>query len=99
MFKVDNHEEELQKVHRDHEEKYRETRIRLETDIQMLEQELEQVKALCLLNSEKLDYNYQVLKKREEENVYIKNHQKRRLNKYLSSQFKILLLNVLIFSH
>lgn len=78
---MDDHEEELIKVHRDHEERFRETRIRLETDIQSLEQELEQVKALCLLNSEKLDYNYQVLKKREEENVYIKNHQKRRLNK------------------
>ncbi|KAL0274630.1 UNVERIFIED_CONTAM: hypothetical protein PYX00_002719 [Menopon gallinae] len=78
---VENHEAELDELHKYHEEKYRETRIRLESDIQTLEQELEKVKAMCLLNSEKLDYNYQVLKKREEENIYIKNHQKRKLNK------------------
>ncbi|KAK6629830.1 hypothetical protein RUM43_003650 [Polyplax serrata] len=78
---VDTFHSELYELHREHQEKYRETRIHLENDIQILEQELEQVKALCLLNSEKLDYNYQVLKKREEENIYIKNHQKRRLNK------------------
>ena len=68
-------------LHRDHQERYRETKITLEYDVQALEQELENIKALCLLNSEKLDYNFQVLKKREEENVYIKHHQKRRLNK------------------
>lgn len=81
LRQIDQFHEEMYRLHVNHEEEYRETRISLETDIQMLEQELEQIKALCLLNSEKLDYNYQVLKKREEENVYIKNHQKRRLNK------------------
>lgn len=78
---VENHESELDELHKEHEEKYRETRIRLETDIQTLEQELENVKATCLLNSEKLDYNYQLLKKREEEKIYVKSHQKRKLNK------------------
>lgn len=34
-----------------------------------------------MLNSEKLDYNFQVLKKREDENVMVRNQQKRRLAK------------------
>jgi dynein regulatry complex protein 1 len=34
-----------------------------------------------MLNSEKLDYNFQVLKKREDENVMVRNQQKRRLSK------------------
>lgn len=50
-------------------------------NLQVLQLELEQVKALCLLNSEKLDYNFQVLKQRDEENVIIKAQQKRRINR------------------
>jgi dynein regulatry complex protein 1 len=48
-------------------------------DNQNLELELQKVKADVMLNSEKLDYNYQVLKRRENENVIIRNQQKRRL--------------------
>lgn len=62
-------------------EKFRSTRIHLENDIEELQKELERIKALALLNSEKLDYNYQILKKREDENLIIKSQQKRRLNK------------------
>lgn len=65
----------------DHEESYRKTRIQLEKDLNSLEQELEVIKAMCLLNSEKLDYNYQILAKREDENLIIKSQQKRRINK------------------
>lgn len=82
---MESNEEEIRRVHVKHDEKYRETKIRLDTDVQLLEQELEHIKALCLVNSEKLDYNYQVLKKREDENVIIKNNQKRTLNKYVVS--------------
>lgn len=42
---------------------------------------MEKIKNLALLNSEKLDYNYQILKKREDENIIIKSQQKRRMNK------------------
>lgn len=42
---------------------------------------MESIKALTLLNNEKLDYNYQILKKREDENIKIKSQQKRRINK------------------
>ncbi|XP_030751277.1 dynein regulatory complex protein 1 homolog [Sitophilus oryzae] len=60
---------------------YRETKIKLENDIEELQIELEKIRALALLNSEKLDYNYQILKKREDENIIIKSQQKRRMNK------------------
>ncbi|KAB0793354.1 hypothetical protein PPYR_12974 [Photinus pyralis] len=64
-----------------HQEKYRGIRIKLGNDIENLERELEKIKSLTLINSEKLDYNYQVLKKRESENLIIKSQQKRRINK------------------
>lgn len=64
-----------------HEELYRKTRISLENDINHLNQQLEIIKSLCLINSEKLDYNYQILAKREDENLIIKSQQKRRINK------------------
>ncbi|CAG9813113.1 unnamed protein product [Phaedon cochleariae] len=65
----------------DFQEKFRETKIKLENNIENLQRELERIKALALLNSEKLDYNYQILKKREDENIIIKSQQKRRMNK------------------
>lgn len=63
-----------------HQEKHRGIRIKLGNDIENLERELEKIKSLTLINTEKLDYNYQVLKKRESENVIIKSQQKRRIN-------------------
>jgi len=83
-FQLAENVEKLSEVHVKHGEAFRETKIRLETDLQTLEQELEQIKAVCLINSEKLDYNYQVLKKREDENIKVKNNQKKTLNKYES---------------
>ncbi|XP_067625291.1 dynein regulatory complex protein 1 homolog [Eurosta solidaginis] len=55
------------------------TRIRLEKEAEMLEWELRKVRNTVLMNSEKLDYNYQVLQKRNEENIVISNQQKRRI--------------------
>lgn len=49
--------------------------------LQVMHHELEQVKAMCLLNAEKLDYNYQVLQKREDENLMMRAQQKRRINR------------------
>ncbi|KAL3272766.1 hypothetical protein HHI36_014227 [Cryptolaemus montrouzieri] len=74
-------ENQMTELRREFQEKYRETKIKLERDIDDLEQELERIKALAILNSEKLDYNYQILKKREDENIIIKSQQKRRINK------------------
>nr|CAD7399911.1 unnamed protein product [Timema poppensis] len=81
MHTVQQFEQEMYKIHKENEEHYRAKKLQLETDLQVLQQELEQVKALCLLNMEKLDYNYQVLKKRDEENIIMKSQQKRRINK------------------
>jgi len=39
----------------------------------------------CVENVEKLNYNYQVLKRREEENAYAKATQRRKINKYYNS--------------
>lgn len=44
----------------EHREKYRITKIKLETEIQTLQNEFQDLKANCLINSEKIDYNYQV---------------------------------------
>ncbi|XP_069705691.1 dynein regulatory complex protein 1 isoform X2 [Periplaneta americana] len=78
---VDKHEEEIYRVAVEHYEKFREVKIKLETDIQVLQQELEQVKTQCLINKEKLVYNFQVLKKREEENIIVQAQQKRSSNR------------------
>lgn len=48
---------------------YADKKITLETEIQNLEKCLEDMKALYLLNQEKLDYNFKVLKEKDEENT------------------------------
>lgn len=78
---LEEHHEEMDRIMINHQERYREAKISLEKDIQLLQRELESMKAVCLMNKEKIDYNYQVLKKRDEENLLIKSQQKRRINK------------------
>lgn len=46
-----------------------------------MEQQLQQMKATYQLNQEKLEYNYQVLQKRDEENAKTKAQQKRKITK------------------
>lgn len=77
--KRETYAQEIEDLQREHDEITRATKIRLEVDNEALEIELQKTKANVLLNSEKLEYNYQVLRKREEENVIIRNQQKRRL--------------------
>eukprot|EP00050_Salpingoeca_kvevrii_P020977 m.104829 g.104829 ORF g.104829 m.104829 type:complete len:705 (-) comp9116_c0_seq2:384-2498(-) len=62
-------------------EEYSQLKIKLETDIQNLEQQLMQMRATYQLNAEKLEYNYQVLKKRDEENTILATQQKRKINR------------------
>ncbi|XP_059052716.1 dynein regulatory complex protein 1 [Achroia grisella] len=78
---LEEHKEEIESIMWDHHEKYREAKIELESLIQELQKELEKLKATCIINTEKIGYNYQVLKKREEENVFVRSQQKRKLNK------------------
>lgn len=77
------YEEEMEKVMMEHDEEFRAQKIQLENECQNLQQQVEKMKALCLLNAEKLTYNYTVLKSREEENTIVKNQQKRKINKFV----------------
>ena len=60
-------------------EDYNILKIRLETDIQNLEQHLEAMRATYQLNTEKLEYNYRVLVERDQENQSTINQQKRKI--------------------
>ena len=77
------YELEMERVMTEHDEEYRATKIELERECQSLQQQVERTKALCLLNAEKLSYNYSVLKSREEENAVVKSQQKRKINKFV----------------
>ncbi|ERE67377.1 coiled-coil domain-containing protein [Cricetulus griseus] len=55
-----------------------------EQSTRILEQQLQQMKATYQLNQEKLEYNFQVLKKRDEESTVIKSQQKRKLNRHFA---------------
>ncbi|XP_058837079.1 dynein regulatory complex protein 1 homolog isoform X2 [Topomyia yanbarensis] len=79
--RLEFYEDQIDRIEQEHTEVTRATRIRLEQDNQALEIELQKVKTNTTLNSEKLDYNFQVLKKREDENLMVRNAQKRRLTK------------------
>ncbi|KAF1778519.1 hypothetical protein GQ600_16378 [Phytophthora cactorum] len=60
-------------------EDYNELKIKLETNIQTLEQQLEEMRATYQLNTEKLEYNYRVLTERDMENSATLSQQKRKL--------------------
>lgn len=62
-------------------EEYNILKIRLETDIQNLEQHLEAMRATYQLNTEKLEYNYRVLVERDHENQSTINQQKRKVSR------------------
>lgn len=83
--KQDLYAKELESIRNKQEEITRATRIRLEKDAEMLELEIRKTRANILMNSEKIDYNYQVLQKRNEENIIINNQQKRRVAKFNES--------------
>ncbi|XP_017786504.1 PREDICTED: dynein regulatory complex protein 1 [Nicrophorus vespilloides] len=77
----DEFEEVVTIVRIKHYERVRGVKIRLERNCEILQQEFEAIKAIAMANQEKMDYNYQILKKREDENIIIKSEQKRKLNK------------------
>nr|XP_020039222.1 dynein regulatory complex protein 1 isoform X2 [Castor canadensis] len=81
MVKVEDYEKQLNKQRVWDCEEYNMIKIKLEQDVQILEQQLQQMKATYQLNQEKLEYNFQVLKKRDEESTLIKTQQKRKINR------------------
>ncbi|BFG00873.1 dynein regulatory complex protein 1 homolog [Drosophila madeirensis] len=76
---------QTQHINASQEELTKSTRIRLDKECERLELELRRTRDNVLMNSEKLDYNYQVLQKRNEENVIINNQQKRRVARLYES--------------
>uniref|UniRef100_A0ABM5FAD1 Dynein regulatory complex protein 1 n=1 Tax=Pogona vitticeps TaxID=103695 RepID=A0ABM5FAD1_9SAUR len=84
LKKVEEYERELNQLRVQDAEEYNVIKIKLEHDVQILEQQLQQMKAIYQLNQEKLEYNFQVLKKRDEENTIIKSQQKRKLNRHFA---------------
>jgi dynein regulatory complex protein 1 len=69
--KEEEYAKEIEKLRIDYAKSYADRKITMETEIQNLEKCLEDMKALYLLNSEKLDYNYKVLKEKDEENTHL----------------------------
>lgn len=79
--RIEDYIKQLEQLRISDSEEYNLVKIKLETDVQVLEQQLQQMRVTYLLNQEKLEYNYQVLKKREEENGTILGAQKRKINR------------------
>ena len=79
--RIERNELEIQHLRVRNAEEFNYIKIKLETDIQSLQQQIQQMKATFQLNAEKLEYNFQVLRKRDEENTKAINQQKRRLTR------------------
>ncbi|XP_051471019.1 dynein regulatory complex protein 1 [Apus apus] len=84
MRKVEEYEKQLKQLWVQDEEEYNNMKLLLENDVQNLEKQLQHMKAVYQLNQEKLEFNLQVLKKREEENTIIRSQQKRKINRLYS---------------
>ncbi|KAK2884098.1 hypothetical protein QQF64_016064 [Cirrhinus molitorella] len=76
---LEEHEDLLQKLRVQRAEEYNIDKIRMDTEVQNLRKKLQDVKFNCHLNEEKLDYKYEVLKKREDENAILKSQLKRKI--------------------
>ena len=79
--RIDDYEQQLQHLRQQNAEEYKRIMMKFEGDIQVLQQQIEQMKATFQLNAEKLEYNYHVLKKRDEENMITISQQKRKITK------------------
>ncbi|XP_043076501.1 dynein regulatory complex protein 1 isoform X2 [Puntigrus tetrazona] len=76
---LEEHEDLLQKLRVQKAEEFNIDKIKMDTEVQNLRKKLQEVKFNCHLNEEKLDYKYEVLKKREEENAILKSQLKRKI--------------------
>ncbi|KAL7888783.1 hypothetical protein AOLI_G00037570 [Acnodon oligacanthus] len=81
MKQVEEHEVLLHRLRVEHAEEYNMIKTKLETDVQILEQQLQQTKATYQLNQEKLEYNIHVLQKHNEENIITRSQQKRKIRR------------------
>lgn len=60
LIQLEEQKADIESIMWDHFDKYREAKIELETLIQELQRELEKLKAICIINTEKIGYNLQV---------------------------------------
>ena len=72
-------------------EEHNKLKIRLETDVQTLEQQLEEMRATYQLNTEKLEYNFRVLSERDTENTSTLQKQKKKLAKIKDDLSRVVL--------
>ncbi|OAF67030.1 Dynein regulatory complex protein 1, partial [Intoshia linei] len=79
--KLNNYQEELYNLRISSNEEYNNVKRELENNVHILQQELQHVRATYQLNQEKLEYNFQVLRKRDEENIVRISQQKRKITK------------------
>ncbi|KAJ7525487.1 hypothetical protein O6H91_17G053400 [Diphasiastrum complanatum] len=79
--RLDEYNTALDSVRVQDSEDYNLLKMKLETDIQNLEQHLESMQAVYQLNGEKLDYNHRILIERDNDNYVTAGQQKRRLTK------------------
>ncbi|KAF6263341.1 sperm tail-domain-containing protein [Scenedesmus sp. NREL 46B-D3] len=78
---VESYAANLEELRHADAEEYQVLKIKLESDIAVLEQHLETMRATYQLNAEKLEYNYRVLLERDAENTATINQQKRKLSR------------------
>lgn len=79
--RIEENEAQIQHLRVRNSEDFNQVKKKLELDIQILQQQIQQMKSTFQLNAEKLEYNFQVLKKRDEENTVTISQQKRRLTR------------------
>lgn len=77
----------LEEVRLNQTEEYSKLKMNLENNIQLLEQQLEEMRATYQLNAEKLEYNFRLLQERSDENretVFNQNTRLKRCKEQLS---------------
>ena len=82
-------EVELEALRWNESERFNELKRKLENDVHTIEQQLMLMKAGFQMNAEKLEYNFQVLKRRDEENSLARSKQKRKITKLQDSLTKL----------
>ncbi|KAM9486297.1 dynein regulatory complex protein 1 isoform 1-T1 [Clarias gariepinus] len=89
MEMVEEHEAVLDRLRAESAEEYNKIKVKLETDVQRLQQDLEERKATYQINQEKLEYNVQMLKKYEEEYAVSKAEQIRKITRMQDARNKL----------
>jgi dynein regulatry complex protein 1 len=77
--RIERNQDLLQRSRLKESEEHSALKIKLETEIQKLEQQLEVMRSTYQLNTEKLEYNFRVLSERDAENTSTIGAQKRKL--------------------